>query len=75
MLFLFLSECAKVLSLLTILEVKALPSPLAERKCLVLDTELNKWDLPGITNLLQSSPDLEKLVVNLVPSCNSKVSF
>ncbi|XP_050290558.1 F-box protein At5g03100-like [Quercus robur] len=67
--------CLQVLSLLTILEVKALPSPLAERKCLVLDTELNKWDLPGITNLLQSSPDLEKLVVNLVPSCNSKLEF
>ncbi|KAF3970726.1 hypothetical protein CMV_005602 [Castanea mollissima] len=67
--------CLQVLSLLTILEVTTLPSPLAERKCLVLDTELNKWDLPGITNLLQSSPDLEKLVVNLVPSCNSKLEF
>ncbi|XP_065616530.1 putative F-box/LRR-repeat protein At3g18150 isoform X2 [Quercus suber] len=67
--------CLQVLSLLTILGVKTLPSPLAECKCLVLDTELNKWDLPGITNVLQSSPDLKKLVVNLVPSCNSKLEF
>ena len=69
---LLLSWCAKVL---TILEVKTWLSPLAKRKSLVLDTKLDKWNLPGIANLLQSSPYLEKLVMNLVPFYNSEVRF
>ena len=69
---LLLSWCAKVL---TILEVKTWLSPLAKRKSLVLDTKLDKWNLPGIANLLQSSPYLEKLVINLVPFYNSEVRF
>jgi hypothetical protein len=64
-----------VLKVLTILEVKTLPSPLAKRKCLLLDTELNKWDLPGIASLLQSSPFLEKLVIQLVTPYNFEVIF
>ncbi|KAL4628840.1 hypothetical protein ACB092_05G266900, partial [Castanea dentata] len=37
--------------------------------------QLDKWNLPGIANLLQSLPYLEKLVINLVPSYNSEVRF
>ncbi|KAK4587895.1 hypothetical protein RGQ29_019056 [Quercus rubra] len=48
---------------------------LQKRKTLVLDTQLDRWDLPGIANLLQSSPYLEKLIINLVPSYNSKFEF
>ncbi|XP_065624036.1 putative F-box/LRR-repeat protein At3g18150 [Quercus suber] len=60
---------------LTMLEVKTWLPPLAKRKSLVLDTQLDKWNLPGIANLLQSSPYLEKLVINLVPSYNSDLEF
>nr|POE48474.1 putative f-box protein [Quercus suber] len=63
------------LQVLTMLEVKTWLPPLAKRKSLVLDTQLDKWNLPGIANLLQSSPYLEKLVINLVPSYNSDLEF
>ncbi|KAK7818306.1 hypothetical protein CFP56_041511 [Quercus suber] len=57
---------------LTILEVRTWLSPLAKRKSLVLDTQLDKWDLPEIVNLLQSSPYLGKLLIKPVPSYNSE---
>ncbi|KAK7818305.1 hypothetical protein CFP56_041510 [Quercus suber] len=69
------SLCIKDAVVLTMLEVKTWLPPLAKRKSLVLDTQLDKWNLPGIANLLQSSPYLEKLVINLVPSYNSDLEF
>lgn len=50
---------------LSIWEMRFLPSPLSKHKCLILKTDLSKRDFPGIASLLQSSPYLEKLVVNL----------
>ncbi|XWS12729.1 hypothetical protein CRYUN_Cryun37aG0115500 [Craigia yunnanensis] len=55
--------------------MKGISSPLSKRNCLVLDTEICEWDLPGIVSLLQSSPYLKKLVINLSPYDNSKFEF
>ncbi|XWS18306.1 hypothetical protein CRYUN_Cryun32bG0032600 [Craigia yunnanensis] len=40
-----------------------------------LQAEICEWDLPGIVSLLQSSPYLKKLVINLSPFDNSKFGF
>lgn len=46
--------------------MRFLPSPISEsRRCLILNTDISKRDFPGIASLLESSPDLEKLVINL----------
>ncbi|XVF37732.1 hypothetical protein REPUB_Repub20aG0035100 [Reevesia pubescens] len=58
---------------LTIWEINGISSPLSKRDCLVLDTKICEWDLLGIVSLLQSSPYLKKLVINLSPRDNSKV--
>ncbi|XVF25897.1 hypothetical protein REPUB_Repub13aG0253600 [Reevesia pubescens] len=63
------------LQVLTIWEIKGISSPLSKRDCLVLDTEICEWDLPGIVSLLQSSPYLKKLVINLSSRDNSKFEF
>ncbi|XP_022715985.1 putative F-box protein At1g49610 isoform X2 [Durio zibethinus] len=63
------------LQVLSIWEIKGISSPLSKRNCLVLDTEICEWDLPGIVSLLQSSPYLKKLVINLSPCDNSKFEF
>ncbi|OMO76510.1 hypothetical protein CCACVL1_15609 [Corchorus capsularis] len=54
----------KVLSLL---ELKGLPSPLSihKRKCLTLATDFEERDLYGVASLLSISPNLEKLVIKL----------
>ncbi|OMO62501.1 F-box/LRR-repeat protein [Corchorus capsularis] len=54
--------CVKVLSLL---ELKGLPSPLSNqnRKCLTVTTGFVKLDLLGVASLLSSFPYLEKLVI------------
>ncbi|KAF8391415.1 hypothetical protein HHK36_023720 [Tetracentron sinense] len=52
------------LQILSTWELKILPSPSSKRKCLILDTCLDKLDLPSVASLLKSSPDLETLVVN-----------
>ncbi|KAF8391417.1 hypothetical protein HHK36_023722 [Tetracentron sinense] len=46
-------------------ELKILPSPSSKHKYLILNSCLNNWDLPGIANLLRSSPDLKILVVDM----------
>ncbi|XVF27727.1 hypothetical protein REPUB_Repub14bG0133600 [Reevesia pubescens] len=63
------------LQVLSIWEIKGLSSPLSKCNCLVLDTEICEWDLPGIVSLLQSLPYLKKLVINLSPCDNSKFEF
>lgn len=70
--FLFFSLPLKVLS---ISEVKGLSSPTSACKYLTLNKKINKWDLPGIASLLQSSPNLQKLTINLMPSNNFEVFF
>ncbi|KAF8391414.1 hypothetical protein HHK36_023719 [Tetracentron sinense] len=52
------------IQILSTWELKILPSPSSKRKCLILDTCLDKLDLPGIASLLKSSPDLETLLVS-----------
>ncbi|KAE8656551.1 Riboflavin kinase/FMN hydrolase [Hibiscus syriacus] len=39
---------------LSIWEIKGKPSPLSKRHCLVLDTEICEWDIPGIFEFDQS---------------------
>ncbi|KAE8659733.1 Riboflavin kinase/FMN hydrolase [Hibiscus syriacus] len=63
------------LTVLSIWEIKGISSPLSKRHCLVLDTEICEWDIPGIVSLLQSSPYLKKLVINLYYCDNSKFEF
>ncbi|KAL4279736.1 hypothetical protein GQ457_03G037210 [Hibiscus cannabinus] len=63
------------LQVLSIWEIKGISSPLSKRHCLVLDTEICEWDIPGIVSLLQSSPYLKKLVINLYCCDNSKFEF
>ncbi|XP_077236731.1 putative F-box protein At1g49610 [Tasmannia lanceolata] len=60
------SSCIQVLSTW---EVRSLPAPLSECKCLTLNVGLQKWELPGIINVLGSSPDLETLIIKIVPPC------
>ncbi|XP_077238127.1 F-box/FBD/LRR-repeat protein At1g51370-like [Tasmannia lanceolata] len=64
------SSCIQVLSTW---EVSSLPAPLSKCKCMTLYVRLQKWELPGIVNVLGSSPDLESLIINIVPS--SRVHF
>jgi hypothetical protein len=63
------------LKVLSISEVKGLSSPTSACKYLTLNKKINKWDLPGIASLLQSSPNLQKLTINLMPSNNFEVFF
>ncbi|MFQ6639328.1 hypothetical protein Gotur_015963 [Gossypium turneri] len=63
------------LTVLSIWEIKGISSPLSKRHCLVLETEICEWDIPGIVNLLHSSPYLKKLVINLNYCDNSKFEF
>ncbi|XXG69211.1 hypothetical protein AAC387_Pa06g2137 [Persea americana] len=51
-------------------------------KHLILRTRVQKYEIPGIANVLWSSPDLENLVIDLVPSdcicdkeCDNKYDF
>ncbi|KAI8000889.1 putative F-box/LRR-repeat protein [Camellia lanceoleosa] len=54
--------CIQVLS---IAEVKGLPSPMSSCKHLTLYTYVKKWNIPGIESMLRSSPNLETLVVDM----------
>ncbi|KAH7838826.1 hypothetical protein Vadar_031640 [Vaccinium darrowii] len=63
--------CIQVLS---VGEVKGLPSPMSTCKVLTINSHVMKWDFPGIQSLLRGSPFLEKLVVNL-SSCQYKPLF
>uniref|UniRef100_A0A5B6YJ97 F-box domain-containing protein n=1 Tax=Davidia involucrata TaxID=16924 RepID=A0A5B6YJ97_DAVIN len=46
------------------LELKGLPSPVSKWKCLKIVAPIFEWNLPGIENLLQSSPNLETLIID-----------
>ncbi|XP_058111755.1 putative F-box protein At1g49610 [Magnolia sinica] len=37
--------------------------PISMHKCLVIESALKMWELPGIASLLKSSPDLQSLVI------------
>ncbi|KAE9461759.1 hypothetical protein C3L33_06321, partial [Rhododendron williamsianum] len=49
--------------LLCIMEEKGQRSPLLKCECLRLDTGIRKSVIPGIAHMLESSPDLETLVI------------
>ncbi|KAI8525394.1 hypothetical protein RHMOL_Rhmol13G0226900 [Rhododendron molle] len=69
--------CIQVLS---VGNVRDLPSPISSGKMLTLHTHVTKWDIYGIASVLQRSPYIEKLVVdlsspyheNFISSCNSE---
>ncbi|XP_077238126.1 putative F-box protein At1g49610 [Tasmannia lanceolata] len=65
------SSCIQVF---TTWEVRSLPSPLSECKCLILHVGLEKWEFPGMVNVLGSSPDLESLIINILPRCQVHVN-
>ncbi|KAG5516741.1 hypothetical protein RHGRI_037468 [Rhododendron griersonianum] len=57
----------RCLLVLSIMEAKGSPSPLLKCVCLTLNGGFSKTVLPGIANLLGSSPNLETLVITLDP--------
>ncbi|GFZ03129.1 hypothetical protein Acr_15g0017370 [Actinidia rufa] len=57
-----------VMQVLSMMEAQGLRSPLLECECLTLDTDIQKAVLPGIANLLESSPNLKTLVITLSSS-------
>ncbi|KAE9461758.1 hypothetical protein C3L33_06328, partial [Rhododendron williamsianum] len=56
------------LQVLSIMEAKGLPSPLLKCECLTLHAGISKIVLPGITNMLGSSPNLETLAITVSSS-------
>ncbi|XP_075667704.1 putative F-box protein At1g49610 [Castanea sativa] len=52
------------LMIVSIMSVKHLPSPLPKCQCLTIVTSMEKWSLPGIGILLQSSPYVETLNID-----------
>nr|XP_023904533.1 uncharacterized protein LOC112016240 [Quercus suber] len=48
------------------MSVKHLSSPVLNCKCLMMKTSMEKWNLPGIASLLQSSPYVETLVIDII---------
>lgn len=55
---------------MSILESKGFPSTRSNRKYLKLETCVRKSDLLGIASLLESSPDLETLVIHMNARCS-----
>ncbi|KAK7836433.1 putative f-box/lrr-repeat protein [Quercus suber] len=55
-----------LLLVLSIMSVKHLSSPVLNCKCLMMKTSMEKWNLPGIASLLQSSPYVETLVIDII---------
>ncbi|KAE9461769.1 hypothetical protein C3L33_06316, partial [Rhododendron williamsianum] len=62
------------IQVLSVGELKGLPSPKSTCKVLTIKSHIMKWDFPGILSLLRGLPDLEKLVVDLT-SCKYKELF
>lgn len=62
--------CIQVLSQAAL--CKGFNCPRSTRKCLILDTCLDKWNLPGIASLLESSPEVETLVIRTLPEERSR---
>ncbi|KAI8525395.1 hypothetical protein RHMOL_Rhmol13G0227000 [Rhododendron molle] len=62
------------IQVLSVGELKGLPSPKSTCKVLTIKSHIMKWDFPGILSLLRGLPDLEKLVVDLT-SCKYKALF
>ncbi|KAL7243865.1 hypothetical protein ACSBR1_016144 [Camellia fascicularis] len=60
------------IQVLLIAEVKCLPSPTSSYKILTLHTHIMKFDIPGIARLLQSSPSLETLIVDMSALCHRR---
>ncbi|XP_030961636.1 F-box protein At5g03100-like [Quercus lobata] len=52
------------LMIVSIMSVKHLPTPLSKCQCLTIVTSMEKWSLPGIGILLQSSPYVETLNID-----------
>nr|XP_023873449.1 putative F-box protein At1g49610 isoform X2 [Quercus suber]POE84600.1 putative f-box/lrr-repeat protein [Quercus suber] len=63
------------LMIVSIMSVKRLPSPLSKCQCLTIVTSMEKWSLPGIGILLQSSPYLETLNFDLPSSPQTPLKF
>ncbi|KAK7818310.1 putative f-box/lrr-repeat protein [Quercus suber] len=59
------SWCLMVVS---IMSMKRLPSPLSKCQCLTMKTSMEKENLPGIASLLQSSPYVETLNIDITSS-------
>ncbi|XP_077238128.1 putative F-box protein At1g49610 [Tasmannia lanceolata] len=64
------SHCIQVLSTS---ELRSMSAPISKCKSLTVVVGLQKWELPGIINVLASSPDLETLIIKII--CPNQVSF
>ncbi|XP_065618068.1 putative F-box protein At1g49610 [Quercus suber] len=56
------------LMVVSIMSMEHLPSPLSKCQCLTMKTDMEKENLPGIARLLQSSPFVETLSMNVTSS-------
>eukprot|EP00268_Persea_americana_P042531 TRINITY_DN4258_c0_g3_i2.p1 TRINITY_DN4258_c0_g3~~TRINITY_DN4258_c0_g3_i2.p1 ORF type:complete len:546 (+),score=77.48 TRINITY_DN4258_c0_g3_i2:73-1710(+) len=60
-----LGLCSSCIEVLSFFGERYQPSYCSKTKCLVLESELQRSELPGIANLLWRSHDLENLIINL----------
>ncbi|XP_058198255.1 putative F-box protein At1g49610 [Rhododendron vialii] len=63
------------LEVLSIMEAKGLSSPMFNCKCLTFDTEIDKYVLPGIANVLKSTPNVEALIMTCTFSSLRRFGF
>ncbi|XP_056158358.1 putative F-box/LRR-repeat protein At3g28410 isoform X2 [Syzygium oleosum] len=59
---------------LTVWELMNLPCPSNSWQRLILRTMLTKWHLPGIANVLRSSPSLEVLDIHIIPGEKTSIA-
>lgn len=60
------------LQILSVLELKGVVLPTFKCECLILERIMKECDFPGIAGLLQNSPNLQTLVIDMTTSCNEK---
>lgn len=61
----------KCIQALSMGELQKQPAPILKNKCLILETGVEKWVLPGIACLLRSSHDLETLILRIPYYCDN----
>ncbi|CAK7350711.1 unnamed protein product [Dovyalis caffra] len=63
------------IQVLSMVKLKGMSCPLPECRYLAMDTCLKNWDFPGIACLLENSPSLETLIINLTTISIPEVCF
>ncbi|XP_077242141.1 putative F-box protein At1g49610 [Tasmannia lanceolata] len=69
----FVTICCWCIQVASTWEAKRQDAPSLNCKCLALELEMRKWELPGIVSLLKASPDLETIIISI--TLTSSVRF